>query len=134
MRGQQQGKVCDGEGRIGNGGLEVEMESDDRRKRSWRSVSQHVARSSIDTAVVDNYSLFFLKFVFCFIPTLRCASYCKMRWYLSFLLFCFLAVVHALSSSGNRLVVILEEAAEKELYSSFWSDLQGKFSEVKGWY
>lgn len=43
------------EGKIGNGGLEVE--SDDRRRRSWRSVSQHVARS-IDTAVVDNFSLF----------------------------------------------------------------------------
>lgn len=111
----------------------MEVESDDRRRRSWRSVSQHVARSSIDTAVVNNYSFFLLKFVFCFIPTPRCARYCKMRWCLSFLLFCFLAVVHALSSSGNRLVVILEEATEKELYSSFWSDLQGEFCGILGW-
>lgn len=50
-----------------------------------------------------------------------------MRWCLSFLLICFLAFVHGLSSAGNRLVVILEDAAEKELYSSFWGDLQGAF-------
>lgn len=55
-----------------------------------------------------------------------------MRWCLSFLLFCFLAAVHALSSSGNRLVVILEEAAEKDLYSSFWEDLQGESFPVFG--
>lgn len=50
-----------------------------------------------------------------------------MRWCPSFLLFCFLAVVHGLSSAGNRLAVVLEDAAEQELYSSFWGDLQGRF-------
>lgn len=64
-----------------------------------------------------------------FLSLVNCLSQriCIMRWCLSFLLLCFLAVVHAVSSSGNRLVVILEEAAEKELYSSFWEDLQGDF-------
>ena len=49
----------------------------------------------------------------------------SMRWCLSFLSFCFLGVVHALSSSGSRLLVVLEEAAQKDLYSTFWSDLEG---------
>ncbi|PYI01357.1 Dolichyl-diphosphooligosaccharide-protein glycosyltransferase 48kDa subunit [Aspergillus sclerotiicarbonarius CBS 121057] len=49
-----------------------------------------------------------------------------MQWSLSFLLFCFLAVVHALSSSGNRLLVVLEDAAEKDLYFTFWSDLEAR--------
>lgn len=49
-----------------------------------------------------------------------------MRWCLSFLLFCFLAVVHALSSSGNRLLVVLEDATQKDLFSTFWGDLEGR--------
>lgn len=48
-----------------------------------------------------------------------------MRWCLTLLSFCFLAVVHALSSSGSRLLVVLEDAAEKELYSKLWGDLEG---------
>ena len=48
-----------------------------------------------------------------------------MRWCLSVLLFCFLAVAHALSSSGNRLLVVLEDADDKGLYSTFWGDLEG---------
>jgi oligosaccharyltransferase complex subunit beta len=48
-----------------------------------------------------------------------------MRWCLTLLAFCFLAVVHALSSSGSRLLVVLEDAAEKELYSKLWADLEG---------
>lgn len=50
-----------------------------------------------------------------------------MRWSLSFLLFSFLAVVHALSSSGTRLLVVLEDATQKDLYSTFWEDLKGMF-------
>lgn len=50
-----------------------------------------------------------------------------MRWCLSFLFFCFLAVVNALSSSGDRLLVVLEDASQKDLYSTFWSDLEGNF-------
>ncbi|KAE8147874.1 Dolichyl-diphosphooligosaccharide--protein glycosyltransferase subunit WBP1 [Aspergillus avenaceus] len=49
-----------------------------------------------------------------------------MRWSLSLLLFGFLAVVHALSSSGNRLLVVLEDAAEKDSFSKFWSDLEAR--------
>ncbi|OJJ48379.1 hypothetical protein ASPZODRAFT_150618 [Penicilliopsis zonata CBS 506.65] len=49
-----------------------------------------------------------------------------MRWFLSFLFLSFLAVVHALSSTGNRLLVILEDETEKSLYSTFWSDLEGR--------
>lgn len=47
-----------------------------------------------------------------------------MRWCSSLLLFGFLAVVNALSSSGNRLLVVLEEATEKGLYSTLWGDLE----------
>lgn len=49
-----------------------------------------------------------------------------MRWFLSFLFLGFVAAVHALSSSGSRLLVILEDEAEKSLYSTFWSDLEGE--------
>ncbi|RAH47846.1 dolichyl-diphosphooligosaccharide-protein glycotransferase [Aspergillus brunneoviolaceus CBS 621.78] len=49
-----------------------------------------------------------------------------MRWCLSFFLFGFLAVVNALSSSGNRLLVVLEDASEKGLYSTLWSDLKAR--------
>lgn len=48
-----------------------------------------------------------------------------MRWFPSLLLFGFLAAVNALSSSGNRLLVVLEEATEKGLYSTLWGDLEG---------
>lgn len=48
----------------------------------------------------------------------------KMRSFLSFLLLGFWgACVHALSSSGSRLLVVLEE--DKSLYSNLWSDLEG---------
>jgi len=47
-----------------------------------------------------------------------------MRWLFSFLLLALLGVVQALSSSGNRLLVVLEELAEKDKYSEFWKDLQ----------
>ncbi|KAJ9295163.1 hypothetical protein DTO271G3_6333 [Paecilomyces variotii] len=50
----------------------------------------------------------------------------KMRWFLSFLLLCFSGAVHALSTSGNRLLVVLEEAAEKDAYSTFWGDLEAR--------
>ncbi|PLB37953.1 dolichyl-diphosphooligosaccharide-protein glycotransferase [Aspergillus candidus] len=49
-----------------------------------------------------------------------------MRWCLSILLFSFLAVAHALSSSGNRLLVVLEDADDKGLYSTFWGDLEAR--------
>ncbi|KKK25176.1 hypothetical protein AOCH_004553 [Aspergillus ochraceoroseus] len=49
-----------------------------------------------------------------------------MRWCSSLVLFGFLAAVNALSSSGNRLLVILEDATEKDLYSTFWGDLEAR--------
>ncbi|KAL2822204.1 Dolichyl-diphosphooligosaccharide--protein glycosyltransferase subunit WBP1 [Aspergillus cavernicola] len=49
-----------------------------------------------------------------------------MRWCPSLLLFGFLAAVNALSSSGNRLLVVLEDAEEKGSYSTLWGDLEGR--------
>lgn len=49
-----------------------------------------------------------------------------MRAVLSFLLFAFLGAVQALSSTGSRLLVVLEEAADKDKYSKFWGDLSCK--------
>lgn len=48
-----------------------------------------------------------------------------MRWLVYSCLLALLALVQALSSSGNRLLVVIEEAAEKEIYSHFWDDLEG---------
>jgi oligosaccharyltransferase complex subunit beta len=48
-----------------------------------------------------------------------------MRWLFSFLLLWLGAVVSALSESGSRLLVILEDSAEKDKYSTFWGDLEG---------
>ena len=51
-----------------------------------------------------------------------------MRWFFSLLLLGLLAAVNALSSSGSRLLVVLEELGEKERYSKFLSDLEGERS------
>lgn len=48
-----------------------------------------------------------------------------MRWIFSFLLLGLLNLVQAASSSGNRLLVILEDAADKAKYSKYFGDLQG---------
>lgn len=48
-----------------------------------------------------------------------------MRWLLSFLLLALGSVVSALSSSGNKLLVVLEELAEKSKYSKYLGDLEG---------
>lgn len=48
-----------------------------------------------------------------------------MRWCLALLICCFLAVVNALSSSGSRLLAILEDTEQKDLYSTLWADLEG---------
>ncbi|KUJ09781.1 dolichyl-diphosphooligosaccharide--protein glycosyltransferase-like protein 48 kDa subunit [Mollisia scopiformis] len=49
-----------------------------------------------------------------------------MRWLLSFLILGLLSVVQAVSSSGNRLLVVLEELAEKSKYSKYIADLEGR--------
>ena len=48
-----------------------------------------------------------------------------MRWLLSFLLLGLLAIVQAASSSGNKLLIVLEELAEKSKYSKYFGDLKG---------
>ena len=62
----------------------------------------------------------------------RCPSSCNfansymMRWLLSFLVLAIAAVASAKSFTGNRLLVVLEEQAEREKYSVFLEDLAGK--------
>ncbi|KAK8075027.1 dolichyl-diphosphooligosaccharide-protein glycosyltransferase 48kD subunit [Apiospora hydei] len=48
----------------------------------------------------------------------------------SFLLLLFTAVAQAISSSGSRLLVVLEDVAEKAQYSKFLGDLEGRGFEV----
>ncbi|KAJ5908516.1 hypothetical protein N7495_001198 [Penicillium taxi] len=48
-----------------------------------------------------------------------------MRWCLALLLCSFLAAVNALSSSGSRLLVVLDES-EKSPYSTLWADLEAR--------
>jgi hypothetical protein len=49
-----------------------------------------------------------------------------MRVQLISLLLGFLGLVSALSSTGSKLLVILEEEADKSKYSQFWTDLESK--------
>jgi hypothetical protein len=60
-----------------------------------------------------------------FLPSSRQRLLCKMRWFLSLLLLALSKVSYALSSSGNRLLVVIEDAAEQDKYSTFWGDLEG---------
>jgi oligosaccharyltransferase complex subunit beta len=48
-----------------------------------------------------------------------------MRSLITLLLLALLAAVQAVSTAGNRLLVILEDTAEKSNYSKFWEDLEG---------
>ena len=133
---------CDGEGK----GMEVE--SDESRRSSGERVLAFSPNTSpvnyrlppsdfLDNSGVQRHwlvclSLFLLLLsavLFGFStshPSAPPCGFLKMRWCLALLVFCFLAVANALSSSGNRLAVILEDAADKELYSTFWGDLQGQ--------
>ncbi len=49
-----------------------------------------------------------------------------MRCFLPLLLLSLLAAVQAASTAGSRLLVVLEETADKGLYSKFWADLEGE--------
>lgn len=51
-----------------------------------------------------------------------------MRGLITFVLLALFGVVSALSSAGNRLLVVLEEESEKSLYSQFWSDLESEYT------
>jgi len=44
----------------------------------------------------------------------------------TFLALCFLGLVNALSVTGGRLLVVLDDVADKDKYSQFWGDLQGE--------
>jgi hypothetical protein len=48
----------------------------------------------------------------------------NMKSFLSLLLLGLVGLVQALSSTGNRLLVVLEEASDKSKYSSFFGDLE----------
>ncbi len=48
-----------------------------------------------------------------------------MRSLLSLCVFVLAGVVSALSTSGNRLLVVLDDVADKEGYSQFLGDLEG---------
>lgn len=48
-----------------------------------------------------------------------------MRWLLSLLLLGLLGAVQALSAGGNKLLVVLEELAEKTNYGKYLGDLEG---------
>ena len=48
-----------------------------------------------------------------------------MRCSLPLLLLGLVSLVQAISISGNRLLVVIEEAAEKIRYSTLWKDLEG---------
>lgn len=49
----------------------------------------------------------------------------KMKSFLSLFVLLFAAVVHAASASGDRLLVVLDDVAEKDAYSTFLGDLEG---------
>ncbi|MCJ1356830.1 MAG: oligosaccharyl transferase glycoprotein complex, beta subunit [Icmadophila ericetorum] len=49
-----------------------------------------------------------------------------MRWLFLFSIFTFFLTVHSRSYTGDRLLVVIEEAAEKEKYSQLWGDLEGR--------
>lgn len=51
-----------------------------------------------------------------------------MRWLFSFLALVLLGAVQALSYTGSRLLVVLEEQSEREKYSVFLEDLKGEFT------
>lgn len=49
----------------------------------------------------------------------------EMRWLLCLLFLGLSGLVRSLSSSGDRLLVVIEEAADESKYSQLWSDLKG---------
>ncbi|KAF1985424.1 oligosaccharyl transferase subunit beta [Aulographum hederae CBS 113979] len=49
-----------------------------------------------------------------------------MQWLLSLLLLGLVSIVSASSSSGSKLLVVLDDTAEKDSYSQFWGDLEEK--------
>ena len=54
-----------------------------------------------------------------------------MRWLLFPLLLGLLGAVQSVSTAGNRLLVVNEDASEKDKYSQFWGDLEGQILEIQ---
>lgn len=50
-----------------------------------------------------------------------------MKSLISFVVLLWASLVCAISSSGDRLLVVLEDVAEKESYSKFLGDLEGNY-------
>lgn len=55
-----------------------------------------------------------------------------MRWLSYFLALAFVGFAQALSSSGNRLLVVIDELGDKDKYSKFWGDLECESPSWKG--
>jgi len=49
-----------------------------------------------------------------------------MRLFSFGLLLGLLSLVSALSAVGNKLLVVIEDEADKSSYSQFWTDLEGE--------
>ncbi|KAF4548297.1 Oligosaccharyltransferase 48 kDa subunit beta-like protein [Elsinoe fawcettii] len=49
-----------------------------------------------------------------------------MRWLSLFLLLAAAGLVQALSTTGNRLLVVVDDIADKDKYSQFWKDLESR--------
>lgn len=47
-----------------------------------------------------------------------------MHWFPQLLWLALLGFAQALSSSGNRVLVVTEQVSDKEKYSKFWGDLE----------
>jgi hypothetical protein len=50
----------------------------------------------------------------------------NMRWPIFSVFLALLGFVSALSSAGNRLLVVQEDSSQQSLYSKLWTDLKGK--------
>ena len=48
-----------------------------------------------------------------------------MRWFSAFLLFTSIELALAIGRTGSRLLVVIEEAAERAKYATLWNDLKG---------
>lgn len=58
-------------------------------------------------------------------------SVSKMRNLLLLLFLGLLGFAQAISSTGNRLLVVLEDESEKVSFSQFWADLEGEHGSSK---
>ena len=57
-----------------------------------------------------------------------------MRSLISAFVLLFVAVVSAVSTTGNRLLVIADDVADKDAYSKFFGDLAGENPKSSNWW